>query len=108
MLNIDYSTPRKFLMSSGITCIFLGFLLIFGATVFLFERVDKGIEQTITLIDLGYGAGKEVIEEITIISDISQTVVDLTNKCYTIAFSLIGIGGIFFLVGVLMWIKGKK
>ena len=41
MLNIDYSNKRRFLMSLGITLIFLGSLLYLGTLIFAVERTEN-------------------------------------------------------------------
>ena len=47
MLNIDYSDKRKFLMSLGITMIFIGALFYFGTMVFIVERTENALKSVI-------------------------------------------------------------
>lgn len=98
MLNVDYDTPRKFMMSFGLALIVVGFIVFFSAGIFMTERVDK----------LG-----EVIRENN--SDVmnlyDQTHPNIISTLITVnILSMIFIfSGIFLLlIGILTWAKEEN
>ena len=98
MLNIDYSTPRKFLISFGVTICLLGFIIFFGAGMFMGERLDslKGaiIENNSLVMDLYNQTYPNIFKTLTMINYFSVILVIL--------------GAICFLIGIYAWGKENK
>jgi len=97
MLNIDYSTKRKFVLSLGITMIFLGVLLYFSTNLFMAERIDKSIEQVYRDIN-----NTEYIETINKIFD-AQLEIAIFARDFSVGLIFFGI--IFASAGIALWIK---
>lgn len=98
MLNIDYNTPRKFMMSFGLALIVVGFIVFFSAGIFMTERVDK----------LG-----EVMQENN--SDVmnlyDQTHPNIISTLITVnILSMIFIfsGILILLIGILIWVREEN
>ena len=99
MLNIDYSTPRKFLMSLGLTLILFSFLVFFGTGYFIMDRMDmlsNVASINITVINNLYSQ---------VYSQHLASIVNYFEKLYRALFIT---GSLSFLLGIILWIKYKK
>lgn len=100
MLNIDYSTPRKFLMSLGLTLVILSFIIIFSLTLISIERLDKVMEISSQCQSLG----QEMINQYT---QALEHLIEIGYFVLTLSKGLIVLGSILFFIGLIIWRKNK-
>lgn len=86
MLDIDYSNPRKFLMSAGINMIFLGALIWLSGNIILFKEHKALLDVLNT-------------------EELAQVFLSQLNRVAWFAIILAVGGFIFFLIGFFRWKK---
>jgi len=102
MLNINYSSLRKFLISLGINLMFYGFLIYYSAEIFIVGRLD----QLVNFISISNDdVIKNFIETNYKIIDGARTVITVGERCVIV-------GAVLLIAGLSLWIiesnKNKK
>jgi hypothetical protein len=120
MLNIDYSTKKRFWMSLGLTMIFLGGMIMSGILIYeenmnreFKNNVENNVEilKEIEILKIegidtsNYEEGRKFINGL----DETKNIVDKTNmKISSIIATILILGGVFIFGFSLIWVKDYK
>jgi hypothetical protein len=99
MLNIDYSSPRKFLMSLGLTLIFSGYIIVFLSGIFSVEQIrntDNFLSTTKNVNEVNYVYTKD------------KLILDGAGSAGKVGFLSVSAGILLLSIGTIIWIKTKK
>ncbi len=100
MLNIDYSTRRKFLMSCGMTFMFLGVLLFLILSAFFIERTDNFLDTIDKKI--------EKCDSNDTFMGVFESTLRGVKVFYVVSLNLIFLGLLLFIAGLFLWIFRKE
>jgi hypothetical protein len=104
MMGINYDSPRKFLVSFGLSLIFVSFLVYFGV-------VALTVNGTISLFDmlLSYAQDPAAMEGIRVsLEDFFEIADQATTLASYVSMSCSIVGGLLFVWGMLLWNKEKE